>query len=305
MINRLLIRIKVLQILYNYYLVDAMSGEQAVSLLKHALDHSYRLYLYLCGLPLHLREVALRRIEIEESKISPESSALAIYEDLSDNLLVRAMESDESFVEKLAKVTPPRENLKEYYEKVVTEVARTYPHLPAEEGASLCGVQLWMSLYRKYFLDNNDYTQLLESISVYLCDDVEIVFSFVTKVLNGLSDGLPLAKVLRPKYARQGEEDFGTNLLHQAIVHKEEYRAFLGNYFKNWDKDRVSEIDYLILHLAMTEAVHNPQIATSVTINEYLNLAKYYSSPQSTVFLNGILHRAFTDLKREGKILGD
>lgn len=303
MINRLLIRIKALQVLYNYLLVDTVTAEQAMSIYSLAIEHSYRLYIYLCGLPLHLQKAAREKIEVEKSKLSPNQELITLYRTIAHNPLTVALEKDDSFVEKLDLYTPERNGLKQYYDRVVLEIARENVDLAADP--QTLTLSFWNSIYKKYFFSNENYHSLLEGYSAYILDDIEIVTTFVRKVINGLANGAPLQEVIRPMYGSEAEKKFGEELLWNAIQHEKEYKNYLSNYFKNWDKDRVSEMDYLILLLAMTEAIHNPQIATQVTINEYLNLARYYSTPNSTFFINGILHRAFTDLKAEGKILGE
>ena len=301
MINRLLIRIKVLQILYNYYLVDSMTGEQALSILKVALDHSYRLYIYLCGLPIHVSRAARRRLEIETSKLSPSAELIDLLERLEDNEMVRAVSAGEGFEGLLDTYTPDSVSFSAYYDKAIIDLSKDEAF---DAWREMTDMELWKQIYRHFFFSNDDFYQLLEGMSAYIADDIEIVFSFVTKVFNALSEGMEMTQALRPKYTHPDEERFGIELLRNAISHKEEYRKYLSQYFKNWDKERVSEMDYLILQLAMTEAIHNPDIATQVTINEYLNLGRYYSSPNSNVFINGILHQAFMDLKSEGRILG-
>ncbi|KGN79409.1 hypothetical protein HQ35_07525 [Porphyromonas cangingivalis] len=306
MINRLLIRIKVLQILYNFYHDCGMTSTQALSTLRLALDKSYQLYIHMCGLPIQVGQVARKRLEREISKIAPDAQTVEVLRGLADNALIRYIESDEDFMGMYDTYAFDRDDMEEYLNKVMGLVVAKGVALTVEERDNLDAVrQYWKPIYRTHIQASEDYRQCLENTSVYLNDDIDIVYTFVVKVFNGMSEDKPFSAFVKPKYMSDAEESFGTELLAKAMKNKDEYRDLISTYFKNWDRERVSEMDFIILQLAITEAIAFPSIATRVTINEYLNLARYYSSPNSTTFINGILHEMIAQLKREGRILGE
>ncbi|MDO4770850.1 transcription antitermination factor NusB [Porphyromonas sp.] len=306
MINRLLIRIKVLQILYNFYHNSGMTGTQAISTLKLALDKSYQLYIHLCGLPLQVSHVSRKRLEREISKIAPEEKVVEILRGLSDNALIDCIEADEDFMALYSTCAFNRDDMEEYLTKAVGAVVTKGEALDDEGRKDLdASRQYWKDFYRSHILNSEDYRQCLENISVYVNDDIDIVYTFVTKLFNGVTKEKSFSALIKPPYMGEAEEKFGPELLAKAMKHKDEYRDIISRYFKNWDRDRVSEMDFIILQLALTEAIAFPSIATRVTINEYLNLARYYSSPKSTTFINGILHGMMLDLKKQGVILGE
>lgn len=302
MINRQLIRIKVLQILYNYYYSAGMTAAQANATLHFALDKAYQLYIYMCGLPIHFGQVAQLRLERELTKLAPNKCYVAILRALSQNELKTYMENDEEYMELYSKYALQRLDLEECFLSILGQI------LKAEETITLphdfeSTRSLWRHVYRTYIQPSEDFRQCLENSSPYLNEDIDIIYTFVTKAYNKLEQNKPYSSVMKPPYSDEHEERWGSDLLSNAIKHKEEYREIVKRYFKNWDPDRVSEMDYLILQLALTESIHCHDIATPVTINEYLNMARYYSSPNSPSFINGILHEAITALQAEGKIL--
>lgn len=306
MINRLLIRIKVLQILYNFYHDSGMSSTQALTTLRFALDKSYQLYVHLCGLPLQVGMVAAQRLEREKRKISPDAQVVDVLRGLSDNALIRHIEADEDFMALYAVSAIVRDDMEECLSKIVAAVVAQGVGLSADEKSDMRAVkEYWKGLFRNYIMPSEDFRQSLEDSSVYLNDDIDIVYTFVVKVFNAVAEDKSYIDCLKPKYMTDVEEQFGPELLSKAIRHKDEYRDLISEYFKNWDRERVSEMDFIILQLAVTESIAFPSIATRVTINEYLNLARYYSAPNSTSFINGILHEIMTRLKNEGKILGE
>ncbi len=283
-----------------------MTVPQALSVLRLALDKSYRLYVHMSGLPLRFAQVARQRLERELTKIAPDPDAVALLRLLSDNAFVQHIEADEEFVELFSQCEVVRDDMSECLAQVVIAVLGEVRKEPLPESTDLCGVRdVWRNIYRKHIASSEYFRQCIENSSPYLNDDIDVVFTFVPKVYNSVSADKSYGSQIKPQYTSEEDEAFGPGLLTKAIEHKEEYRDIISRYFKNWDRDRVSEIDYIILQLALTEAIGYPAISTRVTINEYLNLARYYSAPNSTSFINGILHEMITQLKQEGRILGE
>lgn len=285
-----------------------MSLNGAITTLQKALDASYQLYFFLCGLPLEISDIAEQRLEKEQEKFIKDLELINLYSHLSHNKLVDAIRCDAKFTEEFYAISHQMmtRGLIDYVQSLTTN---TINFIKEEKNKinweELSSIRIaWRSFFGELTQDQL-FAELLEETNTYLNDDIPIVYSFVPKVINAISDEKSISDILKPAYANKEDADFGTTLLEKAITNGEEYRGIISRYFKNWDKDRVSEMDYLILQLAMTEAIHFPTIATRVTINEYLNLAHHYSTPNSYTFINGILHELFTDLKKEGRILGD
>lgn len=309
MINRLLIRIKTLQILYNYYRVEGMSMNSAIGTLRKALDHSYKLYIYLCGIPLDIANIAEDRLEREKEKFLKDTEVINILEHLSDNKLVNIIKSDETSCEERQQIASllQTRGLEDYLQTLTTSAVSYIQDVEKpinwDDFSEIRSI--WRGFYGEKILQNEVFSELIEETSTYLNDDIGIVFTFVTKAFNAISEEKTFSEVLKPPFVNEADEDFGPILIEQSIINGDDYRELISNYFKNWDKERVSEMDYIIMQLALTEAIHFPTIATRITINEYLNLAHYYSAPNSYTFINGILHELFTDLKKEGRIMGE
>lgn len=307
MINRSLIRVKVLQVLYNYYHKGTMSASAAAETLEAALESNYRVYLYMCGLPLDFADLACKLNEIEGGKFNPDPRRLALLRCLQDNPVVQYLEQDKDFtVRRMALSLYHNADLMDYHESVLVDLLEQSTLSESDFETFDSAQKAYRKLYGDSYRQSSQVYDLLENTDVYITDaDLPVIFSFVTKFYNGLEPERELSDLLRPKYASKGDRDFGPALFEQSIDHTDAYRELISGYFKDWDADRVSEIDYLILQMATAEAIHFPTIATTVTINEYLNLAHMFSAENSYVFINGILYKLFTDLKEEGKIMGD
>ena len=102
---------------------------------------------------------------------------------------------------------------------------------------------------------------------------------------------------------KEDEYEFTQNLFRKAVLQKEENDAVLQNYSKNWEKERLATMDSLLMNLAMTEALEFSSIPIKVTLNEYIEISKFYSTPKSNSFINGILDRIFEDYKKDGKLV--
>ena len=101
---------------------------------------------------------------------------------------------------------------------------------------------------------------------------------------------------------KEDEEDFARNLFRKAIIQREENDKTLEKYSKNWESDRLAKMDAFLMNLAMTEAKEFSSIPVKVTLNEYIEISKFYSTPKSNGFINGILDKIFYDFKKEGKM---
>lgn len=278
----------------------------AIGLLRYALAQSYQLYIYLTGLPYDLKEAAELRILKEEEKFAKNDEIIRLLKFVIDNPLVRAIENDSDYIANREATKISSHGIITFTNSLLNKLIDQREEWLAIDWLSLPEVRkAWRKFYGEEILQSDLFSELLEDSNTFRNDDIGIVFTFVTKAFNSLNDDIPYSEHLKPQYSSEEDEDFGSVLLEQAIVHGDEYRELISKYFKNWDKERVSEIDYIIMQLAVTEAIHFPQIATRVTINEYLNLAHYYSSEISHTFINGILHELFTELKAKGKILGE
>lgn len=306
MINRTLIRIKALQILYSFYLSGGTKASVASNNLTMALDKSYHLYKLMVLVPYYVKVKAERRKEIELEKRSSDMELVKKLDIIIASPYVAILEADPDFIAECETLIPAREEFTDYFSNILSFLLREEEEdsipLPAEDFDS--HKEFWKRIYKRFIFDNDEWFAILQDSSIFWNDDIEIVMSFVLKVVNGMKEDTALSRLLRPQYNGNEEREFGTQLVSQAILNEEEYRALISKYFRNWDKERVAEIEYLILQLAITEAIHFPTIATSVTMNEYLNLVKYYSNPNNTNYINGILHQAIMDLKAEGRILG-
>jgi N utilization substance protein B len=143
----------------------------------------------------------------------------------------------------------------------------------------------------------------LEEQSIYWNDDLDFAISMVIKTIKKFKSENDRNEYLMSLYKDEEDQEFTTKLFRKAINNEADNRKIIENYTKNWDVDRVAIMDVLIMQLALTELMEFPSIPVKVTLNEYIELAKYYSTNRSSTFINGVLDRITKDFREEGKIV--
>ena len=157
-----------------------------------------------------------------------------------------------------------------------------------------------VQLYKKEICNLEKLHHFFDEKSIYWQDDLDHVSSMILKTLKSISKDQELE--ILPLW-KEDEYEFTQNLFRKAVLQKEENDAVLQNYSKNWEKERLATMDSLLMNLAITEALEFSSIPIKVTLNEYIEISKFYSTPKSNSFINGILDRIFEDYKKDGKLV--
>ncbi|HRX12691.1 MAG TPA: transcription antitermination factor NusB, partial [Draconibacterium sp.] len=157
-------------------------------------------------------------------------------------------------------------------------------------------------IFNKIFLVSEELYEVLEELSIYWNDDIEFVISIITKTIKKFNEFSDSDQRLMPMYKDEEDKVFAKELLRKSIINHDELHALIKVHSSNWDVERIAFMDILMMQLAITEFLYFPSIPTKVTMNEYIELSKYYSTEKSRNFINGILDKTLKDLKKEGKI---
>jgi N utilization substance protein B len=305
MISRRIIRTKALQVLYAYYSSEEKSLNNTEKELFFCIRKSYDLYHYLFALILEVADYAENRIEIRRNKHQP------TYEDLHPNTkfitnqVIQQLRSNRqlnAYLEqkKLSWRDYP-ELVKELYLFMVE--SDIYNEYMADKTRSFINDRKFIEkLFNKIILVTEDLYMVLEEQSIYWNDDVEFVISMMVKTLKKFNELSDADQRLMPMFKDQEDRDFAKDLIRKSIINHDELRELIKQHSKNWDVDRIAFMDILVMQLAITEFLYFPSIPTKVSLNEYIELSKYYSTEKSRNFINGILDKTLKDLKKSGKI---
>ncbi len=305
MLSRRLIRIKVLQVLYAWSKKSYSSIRQAEKELRVSLERSYSLFFMIILLIREIADYAEERIRLGMEKKMPAWEDLHPNRRFVENRLIRDLsrhQGIESYVRNHAlswqDVRPVVKNI--YQKLVASDAYKSY--MKAENNSYRDDYQIIRYLLGEILPTCDDLLSVLEEQSIYWNDELEFVLSILIRFLERFpgknKNGVPLP----PLFKNKDDEDFAYKLLHKSILHAEDYKSLVKDHANNWDVDRIAKMDNLILIQAITEVVHFQDIPVRVTINEYIEIARYYSTPKSSVFINGLLDKIVSDLRKEGKI---
>jgi N utilization substance protein B len=304
MISRRLLRIKILQVLYAH--LNAADAEMVKSEkeLDFSIKKTYDLYYYLLVLAIAVKKYAQSRIDLARNKKLP------TYEDLHPNMrfvehqLIEQIGGDRQFneylnKEKLSWVNYP-ELVKTMYQRL-KESSYYADYMAAPEASYEEDRNLLINFYVHETENNDLFTQVIEESSIFWNDDVDFVLTMVVKTIKSMEENCPVK--LLPLYKSEDDIEFAHILLRKSILHHDEYIQRIIQCTDNWDIERIAVIDKIIMVMAMSEFIEFPSIPLKVTFDEYLEMSKYYSTPKSSIFVNGILDKISTEFLAEGKIV--
>lgn len=305
MLNRRHIRIKVLQAFYAFFQSnneDVLKGEKE---LFHSIEKIYDLYVFILMLFPSLKRQAL--IQIEEAKRSEylRQDIHILKTGFIDNQLVDIIEQSKVLqkISKDRKINWEGDVENDLTKKIFKEVYQTdyYKNLLQSESNSFNDDKdALVQLYKKEICNLEKLHHFFDEKSIYWQDDLDHVSSMILKTLKSITENQELE--ILPLW-KEDEYEFTQNLFRKAVLQKEENDALLQTYSKNWEKERLATMDSLLMNLAMTEALEFSSIPIKVTLNEYIEISKFYSTPKSNSFINGILDRIFEDYKKDGKLV--
>jgi transcription antitermination protein NusB len=311
MISRRQLRIKTLQTLYAYYNNSSGQVTKAEKELLHNVDKAYDLYLSVFVLLIDIANYAESRIELALNKHIPSDEDLQPNTRFIDaNLIGQFRNCDQllRYIEnkKISWANYP-ELIRELYQKTVSYEGYI-EFMNADQVTFSDEIRFFSRLLTDVIYPNENLEQVLEEQSIYWTDDLEYMISMVIKTLKRFrEDGQqknPLLDLFKNPEGKRVPEDkeFALELLRKSIANREEYVGYIKSNTKNWDLERIAFMDILIMQMAISEFIGFASIPTKVTLNEYLEISKIYSTSKSNVFINGVLDKIVSQLRESNKI---
>ena len=305
MINRELIRIKIVQLVYAYYQNGSKNMDSAEKELFFSLSKAYDLYNLLLALPVAITNEARRRLELAQAKAKrehqPEPSSKFAF-----NRFILQLESNKQLCDFLEQQKLSWNDDPEFVGKLFTQIeqSKIYKDYMAEkEDNYTLDRELWRHLYRTLIQENKDLDLLLEEKSLYWNDDKEVVDTFVLKTIKRFEEKNGSKQELLPEYDSEDEKDYARKLFRATVLNADEYQRYMTEASRNWDFSRLAYMDVIIMQIAIAEMLTFPSIPLSVTINEFVELAKYYSTPRSFSYINGMLDTIGRHLINIGRLM--
>lgn len=305
MINRVLIRIKIIQLLYSNQLNEGKSTEEFKNELLESLDKTYELYHWFLQLIIDLRDFAEKRIEFGLNKRYPSEEDLNPNRRFIQNKIAIALANNIEHKEyaKANGISWEEYNdlIKGLFDAIVeSDIYKEY--MSAKENTIADDKNIWRQIFKRLIFSYKPFEERLEAMNIYWNDDIEIVASFVEKTIKRFDEVNEKIELL-PQYRDLEDKDYALLVLSKAIENSEEYKDLVKSFSQNWEKDRIATMDMSIMQAAIAEIKYCPTIPINVTLNEFIEISKYYSSEKSSLFINGILDRIVNKLKEDKSLL--
>jgi transcription antitermination protein NusB len=303
MISRRLLRIKALMALYAFNRREDENLAQAETELMFSIGKSYDLYHYLLLLVLEVADIAGEKIDQALQKRMPSHADLNPKRKFIDNRIIAQLRKNIEFKnyvssKKLSWVNNSHIPRLLYNKMIVWEAYEEY--MEAENDNYVSDKKFTIRLITELFLNSEDLHSNLEEQSIYWNDDMEYISSMVEKTLKKFKSESGEKTPLMPLFKNAEDEEFVKILFRKAIVHKVKCSELIDKNTTNWEVDRIALMDILVMQLAITEILEFPEIPVKVTLNEYIEIAKYYCTSKSSTFVNGILDNIVKEIRYEG-----
>ena len=305
MINRELIRIKIVQLTYAYYQNGNKLMDSAEKELLFSLSKAYDLYNYLLELIVAITREERRRVEVASQRAQRDGSTMPSQKFAYNKFAVQ-LEENKQLAEFDETQKQSWDTSIEFVRNLSNQIeqSQTYADNMADKDSSYeADREVWRKLYRQLIQENEDLDQLLEEQSLYWNDDKEIVDTFVLKTIKRFDPSTNSKQELLPEYKDQEDKDFAQKLFRATILTADQYQRYMSETSRNWDFSRLAYMDVIIMQIAIAEMLTFPNIPISVTINEYVELAKLYSTPKSGGYINGMLDAIARYLVSTGKLM--
>lgn len=291
MINRELIRIKIVQLTYAYYQNGNRNLDMAEKELLFSLSKAYHLYHYLLALIVAVSKEARKYYDVELAKAKRENKELPSSK-FVDNKFATQLEENKQLCDFISNQKQTWDDDIEFVRKLYLQIeqSRTYvDYMESDDNSYEADREVWRKLYKTLIMENDELDSVLEEKSLYWNDDKEIVDTFVLKTIKRFEPENNVKQELLPEYKDEEDKDFARKLFRATILNADQYQRYMSETSRNWDFSRLAYMDVVIMQIAIAEMLTFPNIPINVTINEYVDLAKIYSTPKSFGYINGML----------------
>lgn len=302
MLNRRYLRIKTMQILYSYYQQDKPNALLFEKELFKSLDKIYDLYIYVLVLFTDMHHTA--HLVLEESK----NKRLPTPEDLNpnlrfiENILLQNLTNSSELKKEVLNRKISWQSDFDLVRKLFSELRATdlyKDYMASKTPSAKEDKQFLISVATEFLYEHDLLNHLFEEKNIHWADDTFGAFSMVSRTFENFTGTFKLVPLFKDA---EDDKKFISTLFLKTIDGDKEYEKLIDEKTKNWEFDRIASMDVLLMKMAMTEFLHINNVPIKVSLNEYIDISKEYSTPNSKNFINGILDKIIADLKRDNLI---
>ncbi len=303
MLSRRLLRTKVIKALFSHIKSGADNMMASEKNLMASVDKAYDLYFQILILPVEIVNYAVQRQELAKAKILPTFEDLNPNTKFVENSVIRVIANSDSVNDYVAARKLGWEQQSDFIRALYTRMcdSQYYKDYMARQERSFEDDR---HLLEEFFKDIQDFElldEVLEEMSILWNDDLSYAVMMILRTLSSLRPSHTELKVMS-KYKSQEDPEFVKTLFEKALVSYNDNQEYIEKFTSNWDVERIVFMDNLIIGTAMAELISFPSIPVKVTLDEWIEISKYYSTPGSSNFINGVLDKMVDALTKEGRI---
>jgi len=302
MLNRRHLRIRVLQALYAWQQTPERDLAKAEKAFLKSLQEVEELYTFLLLYFVELRDYAANFIEESKSKKLPTQEDLNPNTKFIDNLFLKGLKDDTALLSLAGSYKLSYAGEEEMVKKIFFNLKETQEYqeyMAAEDQCFESDKRFISKIFGKFLVEEEHFQHLLEEKNIHWYDDLPFISSMVIKTIKDSEEG----KIqLMSLFKDMEDKQFCIDLFCKTTIHADRFTELISSKTSNWEIERVAQMDLLLMQMALTEILEMPTVPVKVAMNEYIDMAKYYSTPKSKNFVNGILDSLLIEFKKEGTI---
>jgi N utilization substance protein B len=302
MLNRRFLRIKVMQALYSFFQHEKANVDQFEKELFKSLDKIHDLYLSILALVVDLHHVALMVMDENKNKHRPNANDLDPNLKFVNNLLLVSLSESGPLKDLLERKKISWANDFDVVRKIFTEIRNSEEYkeyLALETTDVKVDRNFVITVITEYLSENEMLISLFEEKNIHWADDTFVAFNSVIRNFEDFEGVFNLQALLKDE---KDDLEFMSSLFNKTIIYHHEFEELIGKHTQNWDVERIANMDMLLMEMALAEILYIPNVPIKASLNEYIDISKEYSTPNSKTFVNGVLDKIIAELKRENKI---
>jgi N utilization substance protein B len=273
--------------------------------LKLSIKRSYDLYHYFLLLIVEVTRMYERMIDTKKSKFRPSEKEMNPDVRLLNNRLSLQISENEALLKYNKEHGISWADDTDFIKKILDLILKSdiyADYIGKRDDSFETDREFWRLVFKRLISNNSFVEDYLEEKSIYWNEDIAIIESFVIKTIRRFDEQLGSKNELMPMFSNNGDYEFVIKLFRQSLLHGDKYRALIDKHTSNWESERLANMDIVIMQVAIAELLNFPTIPITVTLNEYIDAAKYYSTPKSGSFVNGVLDSIVAELKKENQL---
>jgi N utilization substance protein B len=291
-----------MQSLYSFFQHEKADMAQFEKEMFKSLDKIFELYLSILGLVSDIHHVALVMMDENKNKRIPNSSDLDPNLKFVKNSLLIGISENKELKQLLEKRKISWQNDFDVVRKLFVEIRNGESYKTYMESTSSTVVEdrdFVISMITEHLSENEVLISLFEEKNMHWADDTFVAFNSVIRNFEDFNGEFKLSPLLKDE---TDDMEFMSLLFKKTIIYRQSFEELIGRHTQNWEVERIANMDMLLMQMALAEIMHIPNVPVKASLNEYIDISKEYSTPNSKVFVNGVLDKIIAELKRDNKI---